>query len=124
MEEENLLDHVNQTAAPALAKAIATFEDHPLIGEARSLGMLGALQFTPDKSRRVAFNAPKGTIGEIARDACFANDIVMRHVGDRMIVSPPLIMTEDDAKIFVDRATRALDQTYDKAKAEGLLEAA
>ncbi|MFQ6547336.1 aspartate aminotransferase family protein [Aestuariibius sp. 2305UL40-4] len=124
MEEESLLDHVNQIAAPALAKAIATFEDHPLIGEARSLGMLGALQFTPDKSRRAPFKAPKGTIGEIARDACFANDIVMRHVGDRMIVSPPLIMTEADTEVFVDRATRALDQTYDKAKAEGLLEAA
>ncbi len=123
IEEENLLGHVNDHAAPALARAIESFADHPLIGEARSLGMLGALQFTPDKSRRVPFKAPKGTIGQIARDACFRNNIVMRHVGDRMIVSPPLILTEEHCEIFKERAGKALDETYATAKAEGLLEA-
>lgn len=121
LEDEDIPGHVRTVAGPALTEAWAGLGDHPLIGQARTLGMLGALEMTPDKETRAPFAAPKGTIGLICRDACFANGLVMRHVGDRMIVSPPLVMTPEDIAEMARRARRSLDQTYAKAKDEGLL---
>ncbi|MCK4712557.1 MAG: aspartate aminotransferase family protein, partial [Marinosulfonomonas sp.] len=71
-------------------------------------------------SARAPFAAPAGTVGLICRDRCFANNLVMRHVGDRMIISPPLIITKSDIDTLIDRATRAIDETYDAARKDGL----
>ena len=84
------------------------------------LPLLGALALTPDPSRRAPFDAPAGTVGLQCREACFANGLVMRHVGDRMIVSPPLIITEEEIDALAARARIALDTTYGWARAEGL----
>ena len=48
----------------------------------------------------------------------------MRHVGDRMIISPPLVITPSQIDILIERATKSLDEAYAKVKAEGLLKAA
>ena len=48
----------------------------------------------------------------------------MRHVGDRMIISPPLVITPEEIDIFMTRATKALDETYTALKDDGLLKAA
>ena len=65
-----------------------------------------------------------GTAGYICREHCFANNLVMRHVGDRMIISPPLIITPEEIKIFAERATKALDATYADLKDKDMLKAA
>jgi putrescine aminotransferase len=44
----------------------------------------------------------------------------MRHVGDRMIISPPLVFTRDDVDLLISRARKSLDEAYAKVKAEGL----
>ncbi len=124
LEEEHVIDHVRDVAAPHLAMTWEGFRDHPLVGDVACAGMLAAIQMTPDKDARAAFAADKGTVGKIARDFCFANDLVMRHVGDRMIVSPPLVITPGEIDMVRDRARRALDQTYDAVRAQGLLVAA
>ena len=48
----------------------------------------------------------------------------MRHVGDRMIISPPLVITPEEIKVFMTRATKALDETYKALKEDDLLKAA
>ena len=63
----------------------------------------------------------KGTIGFYCRNRCFENGLVMRHVGDRMIISPPLVIQKDEIDALIERATKSLDQTYAWAKAEGHL---
>ena len=60
----------------------------------------------------------------ICRERCFANNLVMRHVGDRMIISPPLIATEEDIDTLVTRARTAFDETYAAVKEKGLMKAA
>ncbi|MEO0691817.1 MAG: aspartate aminotransferase family protein [Pseudomonadota bacterium] len=121
LEEENIIDHVRDTAAPYLKAKWEALADHPLIGEAKIVGMMGSVAMTPDKSARAAFAAPRGTVGLIARDRCFANNLVMRHVGDRMIISPPLVITPDQIDTLIERAVKSLDETYAILKRDGLL---
>ena len=121
LEEENIIEHVRDVAAPYLAQKWAVLADHPLVGEAKSIGLMAALVLTPDKATRAKFKSDEGTVGLMCREFCFANGLVMRHVGDRMIIAPPLIITPADIDILIERATMALDLTYDKLKADGLL---
>ncbi len=124
MEEENVLDHVRNVAHPYLAKKWSALADHPLVGEARLIGLMGSIALTPDKATRAAFASETGTIGYRCRERCFANNLVMRHVGDRMIISPPLVIKPEEIDVFIERATKSLDETYAEIKADGLLKAA
>ena len=124
IEEESLIDHVRDVAAPYLAERWATLADHPLVGEARSLGMMATLALTPNKETRAKFASDEGMIGLRCRERCFANNLVMRHVGDRMIIAPPLIFSRNDIDTLVERATKALDETYASIREDGLLKAA
>ncbi len=124
LEEEDILGHVRRTAAPHLAEAWGSLADHPLVGEAVTLGLLGSLALTPDKASRARFAAEPGTAGLICRERSFANGLVMRHVGDRMVVSPPLIITPGDIDLLVARARKALDEAHAILRSEGLLQAA
>jgi len=121
LQEEGIVDRVRDETAPYLAEKWKAMEDHPLIGQASIKGMMGSLAMTPHKESRAAFKAAKGTVGYYCRTRCFENGLVMRHVGDRMIISPPLVITKDEIDTLLERATKSLDQTYDWAKAEGHL---
>ncbi|SDX51379.1 aspartate aminotransferase family protein [Roseicitreum antarcticum] len=121
LDEEGIVTRVKDTTAPYLAKIWKSLEDHPLVGEAVSHGLMASLAMTPDKAARAPFAAEKGTVGYICRERCFANNLVMRHVGDRMIISPPLVITPADLDLVVARARKALDETYKIAQDEGLL---
>lgn len=122
LEEEKIVEHVRDVAAPALAKAWATLADHPLVGEAVTRGLLGSVALTPDKAARAPFREGPGKVGLICRERCFANDLVMRHVGDRMVVSPPLVITPADIEEIVRRARIAFDETHAEVKAQGLMD--
>ncbi|GHG82548.1 aspartate aminotransferase family protein [Pseudodonghicola xiamenensis] len=124
MEEEGVVEHVQTVAGPYLAEKWHALADHPLVGETKLIGMMGSLALSPNKEPHATFAAEAGTIGYICRERCFANNLVMRHVGDRMIISPPLVIAPEEIDILIERARKALDETYARAKDEGLLQAA
>ncbi|WP_300033197.1 aspartate aminotransferase family protein [uncultured Roseobacter sp.] len=124
LQEENILDHVRNVAAPALKSGLEGLLDHPLVGGLNIQGMMASLPLTPHKESRAKFAGDAGTIGFMCRERCFANNLVMRHVGDRMIISPPLVITPEEIATFMQRARTALDETYAAARKEGLLKAA
>jgi len=124
LEEEKIVEHVRDVAAPYLKAKWEALTDHPLIGEAKIVGMMGSVAMTPHKESRAAFKAPAGTIGLIARDRCFANNLVMRHVGDRMIISPPLVLTPGQIDTLIERAWRSLDEAERQVRDTGLMQAA
>ncbi len=124
LTEEKIVDRVREDTGPYLAEKWATLGEHPLVGETVIKGMMASLALTPDKSARAAFAAPKGTVGLRCRDRCFAGNLVMRHVGDRMIISPPLVITRAEIDMLIDRAWRAIDETYEGLKRDGMLVAA
>jgi len=120
LEEEKIVEHVRDDVAPYLKEKWEALADHPLVGEAKIVGMMGSIALTPNKETRAPFAAEAGTVGYKCREHCFGNNLVMRHVGDRMIISPPLVMTRGDIDVLMERATRALDQTFEQIKSEGL----
>ncbi len=124
LEEENVLEHVRTVAGPHLKKRWEELADHPLVGEARVEGLMGSIALTPDKATRAPFAVDAGTVGYICRERCFANNIVMRHVGDRMVIAPPLVITCDEIDILVDRARKSLDECLEKIRADGIFKAA
>ena len=110
MRDEGLVERVAAQTAPYLQKCWQTLGEHPLVGEARGLGMLGALELVPNKPAREFFQ-PRGRTGQICRDTCVENGLVMRAVEDTMIISPPLIINESQIDELVEKAWRSLDIT-------------
>ncbi|GAB4267377.1 MAG: aspartate aminotransferase family protein [Pararhodobacter sp.] len=123
IEEEGIIEHVRDVAHPYLAEKWHALNDHPLVGETKLVGLMGSLALTPEKGSRKPFAAEAGTAGYITRERCFANDVVMRHVYDRMVIAPPLVITPAQIDVFIERVTKALDESYAQIKAEGLLKA-
>jgi len=124
LDEEKIIDYVRDDVGPYLQAKWRSLADHPLVGEARIVGMMGAIELTPDKAGRAAFSSPKGTVGLMCRERCFANNVIIRHVGDAMIISPPLIMTHAEVDLLIERVVKSLDETLALLKSEGLLKAA
>jgi putrescine aminotransferase len=73
--------------------------------------MLGALELVKDKENFIKFER-KQNVGLVCRDFCFDNNLVMRSVGDTMIISPPLVLQQSDVDDFVERAWKCLDLTH------------
>jgi len=117
MERERLVSRVKETTGPALAKMLAKFKDHPLVGEVRSIGLLGAIELVADKRTRRRFADP-GRVGLICRDHFFQEGFIMRAVYDTMVMAPPLIWTQeqfDEAEAVIKRA---LDLTLNDVAGE------
>ncbi len=110
MQRDGVVENVKADLAPYFQKKWASLIDHPIIGEARSAGMVGALEIVADKSSRERFHKDLGA-GTICRDICVSSGLVMRAVGDTMIVSPPLVSEHVHIDELVEKARRSLDLT-------------
>ncbi|MDQ2094399.1 aspartate aminotransferase family protein [Rhodalgimonas zhirmunskyi] len=124
LDEEKIVEKGAAETAPYLKEKWEALTDHPLVGEAKIVGFMGSIALTPDKAARAKFASDPGTVGYICRERCFANKLVMRHVGDRMIISPPLVISKSEIDTLIDRAHQSLDECYARIKDEGLLKAA
>ncbi len=109
MREEKLIDYVKQEAAPYLQEKIAELAEHRLVGEVRGVGLLGAIELVKDKATRERF-PDKGAAGTLCRDLCVSNGLVMRAVGDTMIMSPPLVISKAEIDEMVGKIWTVLDQ--------------
>jgi putrescine aminotransferase len=121
MQEEKIVEHVRDVAHPYLKAKWEALTEHPLVGEAKLVGLMGSIALTPNKATRAKFAAETGTVGYRCRERCFANDLIMRHVGDRMIIAPPLVITPAEIDVLIERARKSLDECYAGLKADGLL---
>ncbi|GMQ95587.1 MAG: aspartate aminotransferase family protein [Gammaproteobacteria bacterium] len=110
LQDERIIERAEQEIAPYLQARIRELESHPLVGEVRGVGMFGALQLAKDKSCRRLFE-PLGDVGSLCKDHCTDNDLIMRAVGDSMILSPSLTITKTEIDELMEKAGRALDLT-------------
>ena len=124
LEQENIVTQVKEDLSPYLAMKWATLNEHPMVGGATSKGLVASLCLTPHKESRAAFSSEVGTVGLICRERCFANNLVMRHVGDRMIIAPPLVISKSEIDLLVERAWKSIDEAYQIVKKELLWKAA
>ena len=110
LREEKIVERVREETAPYLQKRLRELADHPLVGEVRGVGMLGAIELVKDKQTRERYPSDKA-VGMICRGHCFENGLIMRAVGDTMIISPPLVISKTEIDELVDKARKCLDLT-------------
>ncbi|MGL4438506.1 MAG: aminotransferase [Bosea sp. (in: a-proteobacteria)] len=119
-KRDKIIEHVRKVA-PLFEARLARLMDHPMVGDARGLGLIGGIEFVKNKATREQFEVKKA----IAAKSCmFAQEeglIVRPLAGDRVAFCPPLIITEAEIDELFDRYERALVKTQDWAKAEGML---
>ncbi|MFL1499912.1 aspartate aminotransferase family protein [Pseudomonas sp. O64] len=109
MRDEKIVKRVHDETAPYLQKRLRELADHPLVGEVRGVGMLGAIELVQDKATRKRYEG-RG-VGMICRTFCFENGLIMRAVGDTMIISPSLVMSKAEIDELVTKARHCLDLT-------------
>jgi putrescine aminotransferase len=111
IEEEGLVERVRDDTGPYLQGSLRqALADHPLVGEVRGVGLIGAIELVKDRGARGHFE-PVGEVGGKCRDHCFANNLVIRAVRDAMVFSPPLVIDRNEIDQFVDRAKHCIDLT-------------
>jgi putrescine aminotransferase len=110
MEEEGLAERASGSVGDAFAAMLESLADHPLVGEARSVGLIGAIELVMDKTARETFPENR-EVGLTCRNHCIKNGLVMRAVRDIMVLSPPLIISEAEIDEIGARAKKALDLT-------------
>ena len=109
LRDEKIVNRVHEETAPYLQKRLRELADHPLVGEVRGVGMLGAIELVQDKTTRKRYEG-RG-VGMICRTFCFENGLIMRAVGDTMIISPPLVISNAEIDELVTKARHCLDLT-------------
>ncbi len=109
-EERDIVGHVRDVAG-VFEERLRSFANHPIVGEVRCCGLIGALEFVADKETKTAFAQP-GMLGSYLMQRALANGLMARQVGDGVAFAPPLIITKSQINDMFDRFSRALDDAY------------
>ncbi len=120
-QRDRLFERVT-ALAPQFQRRLRSFLDHPLVGEVRGVGLLGALEFVSNKTTKAGFT-PYGSIGTYCFERCHAHGLIPRNVGDGIALCPPIIITEAQIDEMFDKLSLALDDTLDYVSRQGLLAA-
>lgn len=110
MEDEGLAERASGPIGEAFSDMLHSLTDHPLVGEARSVGLIGAIELVADKDERRRFPEDR-EVGLTCRNHCIRNGLVMRAIRDIMVLSPPLVISEAEIEEIGTRARKALDLT-------------
>jgi len=115
IEDEGLVQRVHDDTGPYLASQFDALQSHPLVGEAETCGLMGAIRLVRRKAQgnqpAEAFASDK-SVGMVCRGHCFGNGLIMRAVGDRMIIAPPLVLTRAQVDELVALIRHCLDLTW------------
>ena len=103
---------------PYLAHRFDYIRAHPLVGEAETCGLVGGMVLVKNKATLQRFDENLG-VGMVCRGHCFGNGLIMRAVGDRMIIAPPLIMSRAQIDEMMALIVRCLDLTLADVKKNG-----
>jgi putrescine aminotransferase len=118
LRRERLVERVRTDIGPYLARRWTELGDHPLVGEARISGLIGALELVRDKKRREFF-PERGKVGLICRDFCVANGLIMRATRDSMLIAPPLVISASEVDELIEKARLCLDLTLAEVRRQG-----
>jgi putrescine aminotransferase len=116
IERENLVGRAAELG-PYFAAGLKSLNDHPIVGETRSVGLIGAIELCKDKKTRTRFADP-GRVGGLCRNHATAAGLIMRACWDTMVISPPLVISKKEIDTLISLARTALDKTYADIKQE------
>ncbi len=123
IESQGLVAQVLNETGPYLAKQYAELAKHPLVGGAETIGLMAGFVLMRDKANHIMFDEELG-VGMICRGHCFGNGLIMRAVGDRMIIAPPLVITKTQIDEMMALIYLALDKTLAELQQLGLMKIA
>ena len=120
LEKERLVDNARDTGAYFQAQMRLAFVDHPLVGEVRGVGLMGAIEFVADKKRKRRFD-PDLKVGARLAAACLERGLISRAMphGDILGFAPPLILRPDDIDVIIEKLRGAIDQVTDELRRSG-----
>ncbi|MEM6942458.1 MAG: aminotransferase [Pseudomonadota bacterium] len=118
-QKRDVLSHV-RSVVPGFQERLRRYADHPLVGEARGVGLLGGLELSPDKATKAAFKEP-GKVGKRLADELIKHGVILRAIGDTLAFCPPMVITEDEIEAMFEPIETALDATHAWARSEGLM---
>lgn len=118
IEERDLMGNAARMG-PIFQKGLRAFADHPLVGEVRGTGLIGALELVAHKPTRRPFEKV-GRAGAIAAKIGHEEGLIFRAIGDQLALCPPMIVTEDDIHEIMARMGRTLARLTDAVAQEGL----
>jgi len=117
--ERDILSHVRKVG-PYLQEKLQALAAHPLVGEARGVGLIGAVQIVADKASRAAL-PPAAGIGPLIQQSAMDRGVLLRAAPDAVYVCPPLIITRAEIDELMDALKAALDDGYAEAVRRGLV---
>ena len=121
-DDMDLLSRVRRVA-PRMQAGLHRFEAHPLVGEARGIGLIGAIELVADKATKAPFD-PKAGVGEFLAKRAHHHGVILRAMGDSIGFCPPLIINEDQIDLMFERFARALEDTLAMVRERGLAKVA
>lgn len=110
LENEQLVERTRDVSGPYLAKALRRLDAHALVGEARSLGLIGAVEIVAEKGTNKRFTGVEGQAGPVVRDICIKNGLMVRAIRDSIVMCPPLIISEAEIDRLVDIIEKSLSE--------------
>ena len=119
-QERDIVGHV-QRVGPWLQAGLRRLSDHPLVGDSRGIGLIGALELVRDKGTRASFDPKAGVGAHFVKRAQHHGAILRNMAGDVIAFSPPLIITEPEIDALLECASRALDDTLAMVREPGLI---
>jgi 4-aminobutyrate--pyruvate transaminase len=121
-EQDDILSHVRRVA-PRMQAGLRKFADHPLVGEVRGVGLVGAIELVADKASRAPF-PPAEAIGPYLAKRAHHHGLIVRPLGDSIAFCPPLIINEAEIDLMLGRFAKALDDTSALVRERGLIQGA
>jgi putrescine---pyruvate transaminase len=110
LEREHLVERTAEDTGPYIAKALDRLRGHPLVGEARSLGLIGGVEIVAKKGTNDRFRGKEGNAGPVVRDICIRRGLMVRAIRDTIVFCPPLIISHAQIDRLVDTIHAALDE--------------
>ncbi|MFC3099861.1 aspartate aminotransferase family protein [Altererythrobacter lauratis] len=119
IEREGLVERTRTDTGPYLAEALQRIAGHELVGEVRSIGLLGAVEIVSEKGTNKRWGGKEGNAGPVVRDVCIKNGLMVRGIRDTIVMCPPLIISHDEIDEMIAIIARSLDEALPALRAIG-----
>ncbi|MDH3751897.1 MAG: aminotransferase class III-fold pyridoxal phosphate-dependent enzyme, partial [Gammaproteobacteria bacterium] len=114
LQREHLVERVKNDIGPYLQAGWNKLAEHPIVGETRMVGLMGAIEIVRNKETLERYEEKQG-IGTICRDFLVNNGLVLRAVGDTIVAAPPFVLSHEEADAMIATTWKCLDLTQEAA---------
>ena len=106
------IERIRDDIGPYLQAGWKKLAEHPIVGETRMVGLMGAIEIVSNEDTLERFDEKQGA-GTVCRDFLINNGLVMRAVGDTIVAAPPFTLSHDEADEMIEKAWKCLDLTQE-----------